>query len=146
MAVRSRRLAAFAPVFLLVLICGSGCTGVREYIHNGLKVGPNYKRPAAPVADEWIDSRSSRISSERGDYRAWWNVFNDPVLNRLVQTAYSQNITLREAGFRVAEAQAQRGVVAGNLFPQVQQVNADYTRTGTPRVTPAIAPQQALGP
>ena len=129
MAVRSRRLAAFAPVFLLVLICGSGCTGVREYIHNGLKVGPNYKRPAAPVADEWIDSRSSRISSERGDYRAWWNVFNDPVLNRLVQTAYSQNITLREAGFRVAEAQAQRGVVAGNLFPQLQQINADYTRT-----------------
>ena len=52
MAVRSRRLAAFAPVFLLVLICGSGCTGVREYIHNGLKVGPNYKRPAAPVADD----------------------------------------------------------------------------------------------
>lgn len=129
MAVRSRRLAALAPVCLLALICGSGCTGVREYIHNGLKVGPNYKRPAAPVADEWIDSQSSRISSEPGDYSAWWTVFNDPVLNRLVQTAYSQNITLREAGFRVAEVQAQRGVVVGNIFPQLQQVGIDYAQT-----------------
>jgi NodT family efflux transporter outer membrane factor (OMF) lipoprotein len=115
--------------YLALLLCACGCTGVREYVHNGLKVGPNYKRPAAPVADEWIDSQNSRISSEPGDYRNWWTVFNDPVLNRLVQTAYSQNITLREAGFRVAEAQAQRGVVAGNLFPQVQEVIADYTRT-----------------
>ena len=116
-------------LYLLAVSCAGGCTSVREYVHNGFKVGPNYKRPAAPVADEWIDSRSSRISSEPGDYRAWWTVFNDPVLNRLVQSAYSQNITLREVGFRVAEAQAQRGVVAGNLFPQVQQVIADYTRT-----------------
>lgn len=143
MAVCSRRLAALAPVCLLTLICACGCTGVREYVHNGFKVGTNYKRPAAPVADEWIDSQSLRISSERGDYRDWWTVFNDPVLNRLVQTAYSQNITLREAGFRVAEAQAQRGVVAGNLFPQVQQVNADYTRTQRSKETalfPAIPP------
>jgi len=116
-------------LYLLAVSCAGGCTSVREYVHNGFKVGPNYKRPAAPVADEWIDSQSSRISSEPGDVRTWWTVFNDPVLNRLVQTAYSQNITLREAGFRVAEAQAQRGVVAGNLFPQVQQINADYTRT-----------------
>jgi len=130
-------------LYLLAVSCAGGCTSVREYVHNGLKVGPNYKRPAAPVADEWIDSQSLRISSERGDYRDWWTVFNDPVLNRLVQTAYSQNITLREAGFRVAEAQAQRGVVAGNLFPQVQQVNADYTRTQRSQETalfPAIPP------
>jgi NodT family efflux transporter outer membrane factor (OMF) lipoprotein len=134
MAICPSRQTVLMPLWLICLtplwlICASGCTGVREYIHNGLKVGPNYKRPAAPVADEWIDSRSSRISSQSGDYRAWWTVFNDPVLNRLVETAYSQNITLREAGFRVAEAQAQRGVVAGNLFPQLQEVISDYTRT-----------------
>lgn len=129
MAEASRRLAALASACLLTLVCASGCTGVREYYRNGFKVGPNYKRPAAPVADEWIDSQSSRVSSESGDYRTWWTVFNDPVLDRLIQTAYSQNITLREAGFRVAEAQARRGVVAGNLFPQTQEVFADYTRT-----------------
>ncbi len=139
----SSRRVTLAPVWLLALICVSGCTSVREYVHNGFKVGPNYKRPAAPVADEWIDSQNARISSEQGDYRNWWTVFDDPVLNRLVQTAYSQNITLREAGFRVAEAQAQRGVVAGNLFPQVQEVIADYTRTQRSQETalfPTIPP------
>lgn len=143
MAVRSRRLAALAPVCLLTLICATGCTGVREYVHNGLKVGPNYKRPAVPVADEWIDSQNPRVSSVPGDYRAWWTVFNDPVLNGLVQTAYQQNITLREAGFRVAEAQAQRGIVVGNLFPQTQEVIADYTRTQRSKETalfPSIPP------
>lgn len=132
------------PLLYLLAISGAGgCTSVGEYVHNGFKVGPDYHRPSAPVADEWIDSESSRISSQAGDDSAWWTVFNDPVLNRLVQTAYSQNITLREAGFRVAEAQAQRGVVAGNLFPQVQQVEADYTRTQRSQETalfPSIPP------
>src|SRR5205085_1888206 len=26
------------------------------YIHNGFKVGPNYHKPPAPVAQDWIDS------------------------------------------------------------------------------------------
>lgn len=148
MAVLSRRLAALAPLCLLALICGSGCTGVREYVHNGFKVGPNYKRPAAPVADEWIDSQNSRIASVPGDYRAWWTVFEDPALNGLVQTAYQQNITLREAGFRVAEVQAQRGVVVGNIFPQLQQLEADYTRTKRSTETalfPQIDPTSPFG-
>jgi len=140
---RLQRRAALLPVWLMTLMCACGCTGVREYFHNGLKVGPNYQRPSAPVADQWIDSRNPRVSSVQGDYRAWWQVFNDPILNRLVQTAYQQNITLREAGFRVAEAQALRGIVVGNLFPQTQEVIADYTRTQRSKETalfPSIPP------
>jgi len=140
MAARMWRNSALVPVFLLTLIGATGCTGVREYVHNGFKVGPNYKRPAAPVADEWIDSQNPRISSVPGDYRAWWTIFDDPALNGLVQTAYQQNITLREVGFRVAEAQAQRGIVVGNLFPQTQQVVGDYTRTQRSTQT-ALFPQ-----
>ena len=105
-------------VCTLAFISMSGCTGVRDYFHNGFKVGPNYQRPVAPVADTWIDSVSSQISGGPQDCRDWWQVFNDPVLDVLVRTAYQQNITLREAGFRVAEAQSQRGIVAGNIFPQ----------------------------
>lgn len=148
MAARKRRHAALVPVCLLTLICATGCTGVREYVHNGFKVGPNYKRPAAPVADEWIDSQNPRVSSVPGDYRAWWTIFDDPALNALVQTAYQQNITLREVGFRVAEAQAQRGIVVGNLFPQTQQVVADYTRTQRSTETalfPQIPPGSPFG-
>lgn len=116
-------LLIFASLFLV------GCTGVREYVHNGFKVGPNYKPPAVPVADEWIDSRSERLSKQAPDLKDWWCVFNDPVLNRLIETAYAQNISLKEAGYRVAEAQARRGIAVGGLFPQTQDVSVDFVRT-----------------
>lgn len=112
----------------LLLAAGTGCTSVGEYLSNGLKVGPNYRPPAAPVADEWIDSHDPLVSTERPDYGRWWRVFHDPVLDRLISLAHEQNITLREAGLRISEAQAQRAFVAGDLFPQTQEVFGEYTR------------------
>jgi NodT family efflux transporter outer membrane factor (OMF) lipoprotein len=106
-----------------------GCTtGLHEYIHNGFKVGPNYRRPAAPVSEQWIDYQDSRVSSEPPPYWAWWTVFNDSMLNSLVERSHRQNLTLREAGFRVAEARALRGFAVGNLFPQTQQAFGSYNR------------------
>src|SRR5262249_50429818 len=58
---------------------------------------------------------------------AWWTAFDDPVLNRLVKTAYEQNVNLRVAGTRVLQARAQRAIVVGELFPQVQTANGSYT-------------------
>jgi len=97
---------------------------------NGFKVGPNYARPAAPVADDWIDFNDPRVISDRQgvDNATWWNTFNDPVLNQLVQSSYQQNLPLRAAGLRVLEAQSQRAVAAGLLFPQLQQAFGQYQR------------------
>jgi NodT family efflux transporter outer membrane factor (OMF) lipoprotein len=149
MFVSRHRMFTVPWILLFTFVCLSGCTGLREYDQNVFKVGPNYTRPSAPVADEWIDSRSSRIATEPGDYRAWWGVFHDPVLNRLVQTAYQQNLTLREAGLRVAEARAQRRMVAGNIFPQTQEIFGDYTRTQRSREVagfPDIDPESPFAP
>ena len=57
------------------------------------------------------------MDASRSEYRDWWNVFNDPVLSRLVEIAYQQNLTLRSAGVRVLEARAQLGIAIGE-FPQ----------------------------
>jgi NodT family efflux transporter outer membrane factor (OMF) lipoprotein len=119
-------LAALFVVFAL----SSGCTSLPEYIRNGFKVGPNFAKPPAPVAKEWIDAADKRVRSESDDLSKWWTVFNDPVLDSLVCFAYQQNLTLRVAGFRVLEARAQLAIDAGNFFPQKQQMTGDYTRTG----------------
>lgn len=112
-----------------MLLAGSGCaTSLSEYVHNGFKVGPNYLKPAAPVSERWIDSEDARVSNEPPQNWAWWRVFNDPVLDGLVQTAHAQNLTLREAGFRVIEARAIRGFTVGNLFPQQQEAFGSYMR------------------
>ena len=110
----------------LPLLCG--CTSVREYFQNGFLVGPNYQTPTAPVAKEWIDADDRRVSTGEDDLRTWWTVFNDPVLDNLIDSAYRQNLTLRAAGFRVLQARAQVGISAGNLFPQTQQMTGDFRR------------------
>ncbi|HEX3599341.1 MAG TPA: TolC family protein, partial [Lacipirellulaceae bacterium] len=119
------------PGLLLTALtfCG-GCTSVREYVHNGFKVGPNYCRPDAAVAPQWIDANDKRVKSESDDLCQWWKVFNDANLDSLICTAYHQNLTLREAGFRVLQARAQLGIATGNLLPQTQNLTGSYTRFG----------------
>jgi NodT family efflux transporter outer membrane factor (OMF) lipoprotein len=60
----------------------------------------------------------------------WWTVFSDPVLNDFIQTAYRENLTLREAGSRVLQARASLGIAVGELFPQNQDMVGSYSRRG----------------
>ncbi len=117
---------------LLATLLGSGC-GLQQWVDNGFKVGPNYCKPSAPVASEWIDYQDPRVKSEEPDLAEWWRVFKDPALDSLIETAYQQNISLRVAGARILEARAQRGVAVGELFPQSQQAFADYQHIGLSR-------------
>jgi NodT family efflux transporter outer membrane factor (OMF) lipoprotein len=111
-----------------VFLCG--CSSLKEFIHNGCKVGPNYAPPPAPVESHWIDADDARVRSESADYSQWWTVFKDPTLNDLIQTSYRQNLTVREAGFRVLAARAQLGITEGELFPQTQVMNGSATSRG----------------
>ncbi len=115
----------------LVLLVGAGCTGPLQYVRNRFKVGPEYGRPAAPIAPDWIDQGDKRIRGDSPDLRQWWTVFNDPVLDSLVGTAYQQNISLREAGFRILAARDQKAITVGNLFPQQQALSGNTARIVT---------------
>src|SRR5207245_25219 len=106
----------------------AGCTGVGEYFRNGCKVGPNYAQPQATVARKWIDAGDKRLKPECDDLSQWWKVFKDPALDALICTAYHQNLTLREAGFRILQARAQLGIVRGEFFPQTQNLTGSYSR------------------
>lgn len=108
----------------------AGCTRPREYFHNGFKVGPNYAKPAAAISQQWIDADDRRVRSEEDDLAGWWTAFGDPVLNQLVERAHNQNLTLREAGFRILAARAQFGFAIGNIFPQFQAADGGYRRFG----------------
>ena len=125
---RPRPLAA-ACWGLSFLMFATGClTSPREYFRNGFKVGPNYCKPAGPVSEHWIDYADSRVISQPQNNWAWWSTFNDPILNELIQAASQQNLTLRQAGFRVMEARALDAYARGNLFPQSQTAFGGYNR------------------
>ena len=89
----------------------SGCT----------MVGPDYVKPTAPEQQEWLESEDPKIKSEETDFSDWWTVFNDPVLNDLIQAAYQQNLPLQIAGLRIYEARANLGIAFGFQYPQTQQ-------------------------
>lgn len=120
-----------------VLLCGAvlvlvGCTGPRQWVANGFQVGPDYRKPTVPVAEDWIDADDQRVRSDPVEHAAWWTTFNDPVLSELVGAAYQQNLTLRVAGFRILEARALRAIAVGSVFPQLQQASADYSHNLIP--------------
>jgi NodT family efflux transporter outer membrane factor (OMF) lipoprotein len=102
----------------MMVLWGTACT----------TVGPDYARPPADVAKQWMEVDDPRFKAEPADHREWWTVFNDPVLDFLVDTAYKQNLTLRSAGIRILEARAQLGIAVGNQYPQTQQATARYAR------------------
>lgn len=111
-----------------LLALTSGCTSFQEYVHNGFKVGPNYRKPPAPVSDEWIDAKSQGVNVATKDLTDWWSVFKDPILDSLIEQAYRQNLDVRTAGTRILAARAERNIAAGNLFPQLQEAFADVSR------------------
>ena len=113
-----------------------GCTSLREYVHNGFLVGPNYCPPQAPVAQDWIDADDKRVRTDCDDLSHWWTVFNDPDLEGLIHCAYAQNLTLREAGCRVLQARAQLGLTTGRLFPQSQTMTGNFNRNAASRQLP----------
>jgi NodT family efflux transporter outer membrane factor (OMF) lipoprotein len=97
-------------------------------------VGPNYSTPKADVAPSYLPSPGVEEAPLNAADAYWWKIFQDPVLDRLVEAAYRNNLTLQIAGARVLQARAQLNQSIGNLFPQQQGASGAiaYDRTGTP--------------
>src|SRR5512147_860528 len=107
-----------------------------------IEVGPDFTRPSSTVAQQWMEEGDARVDAARDIDQRWWTVFDDDVLDRLVETAYQQNLSLLSAGVRVLQARAQLGVAVGQFYPQTQQAfgSIDYNRQS------ARAPFQTGGP
>ncbi len=123
---------AFAAMFLLC----------------GCMVGPNFSRPKATVSPAWLDAGDDRVKAEATDYRNWWRALNDPVLDRLIDRAYRENLSLRIAGVRVLEARAQFGIAVGRFYPQTQQASGSvqYDRTSERSPQAAQSSSSQTGP
>lgn len=131
-AIRQYRIG-LTLTFAWLLVSGLGCTSPREWFANGFKVGKDYCRPSAPVAPDWIDADDKRVVGDPVNATAWWATsFNDPVLNQLVTEAYTQNLTVRQAGARIAQARSLLQIVVGNYFPQQQSVSSSYSHNLSP--------------
>jgi len=111
------------------LLLGLTLLGLTLLGANGCMVGPDYVEPEVEVNDSFLLTEDARITADPVDKMEWWTVFNDPMLDALIEEAYAQNLTLRQAAVLVMEAMAARGIAVGELFPQSQEVSGSFDRT-----------------
>jgi len=95
-------------------------------------VGPDFVKPEVELPASWsedsLKSSQNTLQSSPLQQQQWWKIFNDPLLNQLVETAWKQNNSLEIAGLRVLEARAQLGIAQGLSFPQTQVASGNATR------------------
>jgi multidrug efflux system outer membrane protein len=93
----------------------------------GCAVGPDYRPLETPVPKAF--GHGGEPGSERGGKvdAAWWTLFGDPLLTRLVETAVAGNPNLEQARLRVLEARALRQEAASYRLPTVN-ANVDYQK------------------
>src|SRR5438874_10747496 len=89
-------------------------------------VGPKYVRPAV----EQPQGFKSQPAGEAGPpiEAAWWRLYAEPELERLITSAHVSNQTLRQAIARVDEARALARVAGSYLYPAVS-LGPSYSRT-----------------
>lgn len=96
----------------------------------GCTVGPNYVRPTTDAPTAWrIDyPKAAEVANTK-----WWEQFDDPVLNDLVETALKDNRDVRVAAARIDQFLGALTSTRSQLYPQLGY-NADATRARASRV------------
>src|SRR5881296_1980117 len=84
----------------------------------GCTLGPDYHRPTVSAPEVWRAAQAAPEPASLADL-AWWELFQDDELRRLVQTATEANKDLRIAVTRVDQARAQLGVTRSAQFPEI---------------------------
>ena len=102
----------------------------------GCMVGPKYRRPPVSVPQVYRGQAATApaaAATSLGNEK-WWQVFQDPILVRLIHTADARNYDVRIAATRVLEAQAVLGITRANQFP-FASVGAGIFSQQNPKIT-----------
>ena len=105
---------------LLAALTTSGCVSLAP-------------RSTAPEIAAGIPSQFAKLDAE-GDYQParWWESFEDPVLNALLDEALAKNFDLAEASARLRAAEARAKISRSGLFPQVNTgLGSSYSESPT---------------
>lgn len=123
-AVPRRKILASTTLSPIVLATAllSGCSSL----------APSYERPTAPVASEWRQAPAQATSaSTSANALPWRELYTDPKLQTLIQTALNNNRDLRVAALNIEKARAQYHIQRAALFPEIN-ASGGYSAQRTP--------------
>ncbi|WP_077262732.1 TolC family protein [Vibrio campbellii] len=93
-------------------------------------LGPDYVHPEqTALPSDWsVEKAAQDTQQSEQKLQQWWQQFNDPSLNQLVEMASQQNLDLEAAGLRIVQARSLLGISTGLQYPQVQTVSGNLAR------------------
>lgn len=80
-------------------------------------LGPEYEAEALDLPDNW--NIPADMAAEEQNEEPWWWQYQDPVLNRFIETALAQNLEIEAQYERIYEARTQLGLADANRFPTI---------------------------
>lgn len=96
----------------------------------GCTFGPDYARPDIDMPDAY---RISTGQAAELANTAWWSLFDDPILDRMIETALRNNKDVRLAAERVLEFAARVDISRAGLYPQLgYQATAGRGKSNVP--------------
>jgi outer membrane protein TolC len=110
---------------------------------SGCKVGPDYRRPAAPIPVAYKEMKgwSPATPANGFDRSDWWIIYHDPILNTLEEEVQlsNQNITQFAAEYQQARAEVREQ--QSSLFPSaVVTPTVEHLKTGSTRSITTYTP------
>lgn len=95
----------------------------------GCMVGPDYARPEAVISDEFKELKGWKQAQPRDTVLPanWWEIFNDPQLNRLEEQVASANQSIIQADAQYRQAQHLVQSAQSSLLP-VATLNGTLSR------------------
>ncbi len=112
---------------------------------SGCAVGPDYERPKTDAPEKWrIDyPQAADVANTR-----WWEQFDDPALNELIDTALRENRDLFIAAARVDQFIGQLSATRSQFYPQIgysfDASRNRASRVGQPPLAPGADPYYSL--
>jgi len=92
----------------------------------GCMVGPDYRLPEVKTPGKYAGARDHH---NRPPPDAWWTVFKDPVLDRLIREAAAFNLDVKQTAQRILAARAERQRVIATGLPSLSgKANASQRR------------------
>lgn len=101
-----KRFGKFIPLTLLLLLLSSGCTLLQT---------ETYQPPELDIPQQW-QAESGAVTPAEQTVK-FWESFQDPLLNRLIEHVLQLNNDVRAAAIKVQRARMQAGIAETDLYP-----------------------------
>jgi len=98
-------------------------------------LGPDYEEPEVAAVQAWETDLYGQLGATNNlateELATWWEMFDDPTLNRLIEITQEANLSLQGAGLRILESRAALGLAESGRYPQVQQLSGAINYVNT---------------